>query len=685
MFRDDLKVAAKYRTKTVDSVLKIMGFKLSAKNLRHEKITLYLVVVTFLYLIIGVLGITTSHTAILSGSETETSDLIFGSPRNERSDEYLRGTPRTLGVLRGIDDDAYTPFDYSGTESYKNVKNSFLSNLVYFTNPIHEIGMYELAKLVPLSMGFALLWWSSTLVLFVSLPLLFYFSGLKIRFGALLALGITLTTNNNWFSNLPVGLFAQSVASACYFLLAIKISSSRISKIFKILGIGLAAIYSGRLAFSVVQYPPWGFPILGVVGIYASSLVMMMKPRRRVIALGLSILVIGTLGVAMVVALNRNLYNVILDTVYPGQRRETGVSTENSLWSGGISWFFQSSYAKTNGLSNPEFVRGPVFLLIPLLFLSAKSIFQREIINSWLKYFLAGSLVLFGILISWIIFPWPKWMLTLNPLQLIPVGRAEQILGVVVLFPLFVYMGSQGKIKTNFSWLPAFSISLVTVLIVFDDTRDIYRSLFSSTDYLILVFSLILVFLVVFCLLNLKNSMISVLPLLFALALSSLTINPIVRGLGVLDNSNAVKTITSLGQDYPKRRWASNSVFHDALITSTGVYQLSGQQPLGPNESFWRRLDIENRFENVWNRGQSYVTFAWDPRPDWTIWNPSPDLIQIVISPCNERLQDLDLGWLMSADPLTYDCLKETANVEWMKGNLIIYEFHSSAGEIISE
>jgi hypothetical protein len=113
-------------------------------------------------------------------------------------------------------------------------------------------------------------------------------------------------------------------------------------------------------------------------------------------------------------------------------------------------------------------------------------------------------------------------------------------------------------------------------------------------------------------------------------------------------------------------------------MISTGVPQLSGQQAFGPNRDVWRKIETKNEFENNWNRGQSYIQFVWDSREKMTIWNPSPDVIQIVIRPCDSRLQDVQLRWVTSSTALDYECLRKRGQVEWIGQPLFIYEILNS-------
>ena len=102
--------------------------------------------------------------------------------------------------------------------------------------------------------------------------------------------------------------------------------------------------------------------------------------------------------------------------------------------------------------------------------------------------------------------------------------------------------------------------------------------------------------------------------------------------------------IAEPGKTDTTARWASSGFYFDALIMSAGVPQLSGQQFLAPNEPFWEKIDSEKEFSPFWNRGQSYANLQLAPYYKFTIWNPSPDVIQIVGDPCDARFSRVELG-----------------------------------------
>ena len=646
----------------------------SSRNRNDSKnLYRYLLVVTVLYLLISGLGVTTSHLSAISGSADENSELLVGSPRQQRSDEFLRGTPRAIASLQGIDLESYTPFDYSGTSEYRDQQNSVVSQINYYTNPIHAIIIDKISKFLPTEAAFAASWWVNVWLMFISVPVFFYLLGLRISIGAFCAVAVFFSPTNTWFSYLPSALLGQAFGSASLTLIALHLLRNKRSS-HKILAI-LCAFYSGKMAFSVAQYPPWGVPVLILTAIIVVSYLSAQHIDRKLMISSLKILLVGSIAALIVIFYNRQVYSITLDTVYPGSRREAGGNGDQILWSGGISWFFQSTFAKVSNLANPEVILGPTFLLIPVLFAYFKSK-SIDLYSQWFKRAMTGSLVLLLILICWSQFHWPKWALTFNPLVWTPSARADQIVGVMILVPVFMLVNFVPK--KSFQWGSAVLVVLLTVGIASRDMQSTLGKFLTGAGVEILMISILMICVMTICYLKFESPFLRVAPLVLFLVGSSVMVNPVVRGIGALGNSDAVSTMKELSETAPDGRWATTGFYQDALMISTGVPQLSGQQPYGPNKDFWRRLDIENKFENNWNRGQAYINFAWDPREDLVIWNPSGDVIQIVTNPCRPSLQDIGLRWVTSPTPLGYSCLVERAEVQWMEAPMHIYEVLNS-------
>lgn len=616
---------------------------------------------------------TTSHTSILFGTSSETSHTVFGEPRHQRSDEFLRGSPRVIASLRGVDQSSYTPLDVSGSDEYRKPHNNYLGKLVEWSRPPNEIIIEKVAHIAPLRVGFAMLWWASTLLLLVALPLWFKLLGRSTFVGAACALAIFFVSTNAWFSYLPSFLIANAVASASCILFVLDLQRRGWFKGWRWSACLLLGVYGGRFAFTVLQYPPWGFPTAALVGTVTVTAILQKNELRNQWKSLTVFSVAALVSVAAVWKLNSQVFSVVLDTVYPGNRRSTGGVGDNRLFAGAISWFMQSSFARDRNMTNPETAWGPLFLLVPTISLyvlkrhrSVES--QKDATTTF-----AGIVVVL-VTVLWSEVQWPDWLRIGNPLVFVPSARAAMITGVLVVIPLFLLLGIRhDKSTTQRKWQIQVGVlvGLTSVAIVSGDSEWMRLNVFAEAGIAVVWWSLAAVFVITY-LLVVSQTRVGMLALLLALGLSSVVVNPVTVGVNALEDSAAVETVLDLSRQR-EGRWATTGFFEDALMISTGVPQLSGQQPFGPDFEAWTKLDPYRTSVDYWNRGQAYINFQWSERSDIGFANPSPDVIQILASPCNAILDYFELTWVVSVLPLNFSCLLPPRIVTWMGAPLYIY------------
>jgi len=151
--------------------------------------------------------------------------------------------------------------------------------------------------------------------------------------------------------------------------------------------------------------------------------------------------------------------------------------------------------------------------------------------------------------------------------------------------------------------------------------------------------------------------------------------NPLQRGLGDLRGSGAARTVTAVSDRLKDDEYvASDRLEVDALLMSNGVPSLSGQQWLGPDEDTWRVLDPTGRSRFAWNRGASYVVFAWTPGEPTRIRVVAEDIVQVRADPCGDDVRELGLRVAVSSRVLEAPCLVETGRFRWGDTEKRLYE-----------
>lgn len=647
-----------------------------ATEIQSQRFKRYLQIVLFVFSSLVLLSIHTSHTSTFKGTKDERARIVLGAPRPERSDEFLRGSPLQLGQLRGATASTRTPLEFSNGQEYQTSQRNISSQiLIFFRTPeVHLDSL--LSQVLPIENAFVAKWWILDLLFFTSFPLFLFKLKQPLTSSVLISLAIFFCPPNSWFSYLPSRLIGLCAASCvCYMMALDPPKRIRKNQIIERMFVCLMSIWAARYLVSVAMYPPWGFPIAGViVGAFLTWLFSTHDFRhtwRRLVQPVLISLVI----VALTIASNRTLYKLALSTVYPGNRRSTGGSDSSPFLGGFLSWFMQSDRARNGGFTNPEYAYGPTALIAVILTLIVVSSSQLSLRAR--ARILTLPTFAFVVVALWSQVNFPRVLQLYNPLVLVPAGRASMILGVLIL----ILLGLCGELFLSLPRLSALATSFLiasTFVLAASDSEDRRLLTLGAPSPWVTFVSFAVVATSIWWLLRGRSTVRRFLPLTLFMVGSGILVNPIVVGVGPLAKSDAVQSIRTLAMDAPGLRFASTGFYEDALLIASAVPQLSGQQVLAPNRQTWMSLDTGHQFEDYWNRGQSYVNFAWSVGSQLNIWNPSPDVIQIVIDPCDERLTVLRLGFVVSPSPISATCLTNSQIIHWMEADLFVYKRSTS-------
>jgi hypothetical protein len=641
-----------------------------------KKYLAYALAVIFVYALLVGCRITTSHTGIMTGSASEKSTILLGQPRQERSDEFLRGSPLVIASLRGTPAVYKTPFEL--TNSIQAENNLSLAKKVFnFLQSPDALLNRVLVSILPLENAFAANWWSLHLLLFLALPAWFLLIGGRLNIAVATSIGVTFTSTSAWFSYLPMQLIAYSSGGMTCLLLAVRLANRRALLLWRfpiVLAVGLLA---GKYFVPVLQYPPWGFPVLGIATCLTLGWMLEVPKRLKPLWIWPTLAASAVFMALLTYLVNKDLYSAALSTVYPGQRRAVGGGGETPFLGGSLSWVMQTSFARKSGYTNPEYAYGPTFLLIVGAFLCSINWQFRKRLSGLYGSLLA--IVVASIVCLWGTTTWPKLLQVINPLKFIPGSRATMIVGTLAIlivghaFSTYASPKSQPE-KGALNLGSAVLCGSLVAIFIGEDVEWLRVNYFTGVPpwqgfVSVLGASLLGMFLV----LRFRVALAwwTTIVLIFA---STLFVNPITIGLGPLKNSDALQTLQDLAKTDTTARWASSGYYLDALIMSAGVPQLSGQQFLAPNKPFWEKIDLEKKFRPFWNRGQSYVNLQIAPGYKFQIWNPSPDVIQIVGDPCDARFSRVELGWYVSSIQINSPCLSLKSQTNWMNNRLYLYE-----------
>jgi len=657
--------------------------KLHMQNVLRNPIRVFLMIVSLGFLLLVGFNVTTSSLSLNfeSSNKSNSAEPIAGTSKTIRSDEWMRSTPLLIGATNNdLTDEHLTPFEFRPQAS-SNGLSSLLKKVIF---------PEQLITLILGSHGFAFAWWFPIFSSLVTIIFVAKSFGLRFRHALFSALILLLSPQVSWWSYWPLAsIWPSAIAFLCA-LRCTKLSSSyqlsnhparlitshRIQMAFLILAGGVSL---SRLPF---VYQPWSLPTLCIIAALFIDRSRQGSMRNN-LKYGTLIGLLSATFAGLWYQMNRSSYAILAETVYPGARRSSGGNLQIPMFSGPINYFLGSNRSIGAVATNQSesSLGWAILFVVALLVLFFSSLLRRgdERSNYLSGQKWTATIVVSFVLFSWSLFSWPKLMLNRNILKLIPSDRMFQILSTVIVIPATIILFTRlQEFRKDTKFRVAGFLSVVVFLCTLYSALNIrvnYPQL--SVEFCWLVSSVFAA--LIFLILRFSESIFALGAItLFAFA-SVATVNPVVRGHGDLVNSDAAHMLNSTVREStnPNGRIATDHMFLDALVAANGLYQMSGQQGFGPNESSYREIDPELKLRDLWNRGASSLIFLWDESKSEEIAINvigSGDVFQIVASPCNKGLQNLGLGWIISTVQLDSECLVEQSVFYWTDSQRWLYQ-----------
>ena len=627
----------------------------------HRAMWVFPVVIALIVVVLSSFGISGSSTPLLGPAGGQQS-VLAGTPRAVRSDEWLVRTPMIVGqgernfprfAIVGVGEHDLSVLGDLPVASWTALFHP--QNSVFFVLPIDN--------------AFAFEWWSTgALVLLATYALLLVLLR-DWRWSALGSLILWASPFFHWWH------YPAMAATVSWALLATATFLSSLNPELK----GWhrwwrvsAAAYFGS-CFAFVLYPPVQIPVIFVVLALAAGWVV---PKLRSGSIDwrtllLHCAVVGGVVAAIVllfVSTHRDALTAISQSVYPGDRRLPGGGGSFGLlvdaWYG---WSFISNDAGMRpSILNESEASSFLFLgLFAIAGLAAtwKFVSRQFRENRGVVY---GALAVIAVLFVHIFIGWGPLLTKITLLDRVQPTRA--LLGLGVAATILLVIIAKSVVDSDIPMPSRVLAGSLTVAV--GGFGILWFGLHERNAGLPISRSAIAVALFLFLLpavlLFWKPLPSLMLLVLIGVALS-IPANPLMRGLGPLTNSQLTREVVKLRKANPDGGWLATDDFVAAIITATGANSLSGVN-LYPNVDAWRILDPTSSSEFVWNR-YAHVHWVFDAaakEPIFTLLQP--DLFEVRVSPCDERLQTLGASFIVSTTPLAGACLNPLTSVEGPRG-----------------
>jgi hypothetical protein len=659
-------------TKKIISWLNIKGEKISESDLIvFDYRVLLLVIFSFIIFVLLVL-FKVNYSSIGSienvlGKTNDENGIIFGQPKGIRSDEWGVITPFMLSQASQV------PSFPSSNESLGYGKTPLLMSLPVW----HYTSFFRPQNwgflFLNFDQGFSFYWNFKVFGLFLSFFfLLLLFT--KNNFWLSISGSIWLLFSGFvqwWFSSgamLPetITCFSVILLSTIYVVYAKK-------KVSIYLNMLLIVVFG--INFALFLYPPFQIPLIYlIIFLLIGYVIKTSNPKNIRLLLKRRMFLLAIVLFAIIAVLSyfyldvKDTIKVLENTVYPGNRIVTGGGLPfTQIFSGYYSMFFTEKvfplqYGNVCEASN--FILFFPFLILYYAFKYIKTKRIDPIILALISYLILITL--------WVEFSFPVWVGKYSFLGMVPGNRALVGIGVgsIILTIIFLSDRYEEKLmqKDNFFVLILGYCLVFIGMILFSFKLNIDTSGFFSVTEIVLISALISLLV---CLLIKRKSFYFFLLLLPMIIIPGFPINPINKGLGDIENRPLVNVASEINIKNNNAEWlVFGSHWQASVLQSSGINIINGVKFI-PELVKMRILDPNLSYSYVYDR---YAHIEFDPIADLTeikfVLNQA-DFYTISINPCNDKLKQLNIDYVILPDSISYhdlDCLKKlsTSTVEQM-------------------
>lgn len=418
------------------------------------------------------------------------------------------------------------------------------------------------------------------------------------------------------------------------------------------LAIALAAFVYCGVNFVLCFYPPAQIPLLYLMAAIVLGFVLERRQadefycaKRGIVLVGLGIAAVAIVLVPCLIDIRPTL-DLVSHTAYPGARRTAGGGFSIFKLFSGLDSFFQTKHSVSAAYSNvtePSHSY-PLWPAVVAGVLIARG--RRQVTVTPLFIVLTIFLVLLSL---FCVVPFPTWLLRPTLLSFSTEHSARAALGLANIFltclfldryrvPLFTKRGAVIAVV-------AFALAVALLFWTagfykpgfFPDRRQIGLSFAASVALLALFFSE-------------KRRLWFPIALIALLVLSVGAVNPVMRGLSPLLDSEGFRVVDQIHRADPGSKWI---VYHDLilpeLVKATGARVLNGFK-IVPDLDFLRRFDPAKQANFLYNRYGHLVCELPESPGEVAFRFVAADYYILYLSPGDSELRQIGCRYVVLPD-----------------------------------
>lgn len=608
------------------------------------------------------------------GNEQKDSSLLFGEPREGRSDEWLVNTQ--LIVAQAANGFPHINPNYgSGKDMsliidvpYKEWSVIFKpQNLIFFV--------------LPLENAFAFKWWTLLFLLITSC----YFFILKIlprkkTFAILLSIAFGLSPFIFWwYQTITIMPLAYAFLISIVGLRILnkeQISWTKNRKISDALHV-ISLTYL-LASFALVLYPPFQIGVaVGLIALFIGLLceklinekIHIKQLLRPLVLIGVGILVAISI-IAVFVITRTGAIEAITNTSHPGTRViPSGNLNPDRVFNSFLMPILQDNTRAINYFINQPSEAANFILLLPLLLIPGFIVLIYEFIKRKKINFVLLIVQLFSLLLLVrMLIPVDSPIYHLFLFEKVPNERLLMGLGLLGILQIIFFLKSLERVVVKPITLTlittSYGVSCFLLLFIVGYYTKIHYPLFINSFTEIIILASIISLIIVLFLLRRFNAF--VLLFLAFSVWSVYYINPIYQGLGFLTENKVIHEINR--QSNNKDTWVSvDSILLENFPQNSNRKSLSGVQIYPDN--IWTKMEGSDRF--IYNR-YAQAMFMKEPSEQKKMWLVQKNVIGIHFT-CDEFTKE-NITRVVSANPLDHECAQLMKIVHYPKEKIYIYK-----------